>query len=35
MPNLTLPLPLPVAPDVTVIQGALLVAVHAHPEPRS
>ena len=33
MPNVTLPLPLPVAPDVTVIQGALLVAVHAHPEP--
>ena len=33
MPNVTLPSPLPVAPDVTVIQGALLVAVHAHPEP--
>ena len=29
----TLPLPLPLAPDVTVIQEALLVAVHEHPVP--
>jgi hypothetical protein len=27
----TLPLPEPLAPDVTVIQDALLVAVHVHP----
>ena len=32
MLNVTLPLPLPVAPEVTVIQVALLVVVHAHPE---
>ena len=32
-PNATVPLPLPVAPEVTVIHGALLVAVHAHPLP--
>jgi hypothetical protein len=30
-PNATVPGPLPVAPDVTVNQGALLVAVHAQP----
>jgi len=29
----TEPLPLPLAPDVTVIHEALLVAVHAHPAP--
>jgi hypothetical protein len=27
----TLPLPVPLAPDVIVIQGSLLVAVHVHP----
>jgi len=29
--NATVPLPLPVAPDVMVIHGALLLAVHAQP----
>ena len=29
----TVPLPEPLAPDVIVIQLALLVAVHAHPAP--
>jgi hypothetical protein len=29
--NLTAPLPLPLAPDVIVIQGTSLAAVHAHP----
>ena len=29
--NATVPLPVPLAPDVIVIHGALLVAVHAHP----
>ena len=29
----TVPLPLPVAPDVTVSHGTLLVVVHAHPAP--
>jgi hypothetical protein len=29
--NATGPEPLPLAPDVTVSQAALLVAVHAHP----
>jgi hypothetical protein len=29
----TVPLPVPVAPAVIVIQPALLVAVHAHPVP--
>jgi hypothetical protein len=27
------PLPVPVAPEVTVIHAALLVAVHEHPSP--
>ena len=31
--NATEPLPLPLAPDVTVIQFALLRAVHAQPVP--
>ncbi len=31
--NATLPLPLPVVPDVTAIHGAWLAAVHAHPGP--
>ena len=31
--NATEPLPLPLAPDVTVIQFALLLAVHAQPVP--
>lgn len=31
MVNWTLPLPLPLAPEVTVIQAAPLVAVHAQP----
>jgi hypothetical protein len=30
---LTVPLPLPLAPDVTVIHDALLTAVHPHPLP--
>ncbi len=30
---ITVPLPEPLAPDVTVIQLALLVAVQAHPDP--
>ena len=29
--NVTGPLPLPIAPDVTVIQVSLLAAVHVHP----
>jgi len=29
--NATVPLPLPVAPDVIVIHGALLLAVHRQP----
>jgi hypothetical protein len=29
----TVPLPLPVAPELIVIQDTLLVAVHAHPVP--
>jgi hypothetical protein len=29
--NPTVPFPLPIAPDVTVIQGSLLAAVHVHP----
>jgi len=29
--NPTVPFPLPVEPDVTVIHGALLLAVHVHP----
>jgi len=29
----TTPFPLPVAPDVTEIHGALLAAVHAQPDP--
>ena len=31
MENATEPLPLPLAPDVTVIQASLLAAVHVHP----
>jgi len=31
--NPTDPFPVPVAPDVTVIHGALLVALHAQPVP--
>ena len=30
--NITVPFPLPVAPDVTVIQGTVLLADHAHPD---
>ena len=33
MVKLTSPLPLSPAPDVTVIHGALLAAVHAQPAP--
>ena len=33
--KLTVPLPLPFAPAVTVIQAALLAAVQVHPCPRS
>jgi len=29
----TIPFPLPLEPDVTVIQGTLLTAVHEQPEP--
>jgi len=29
--NVTEPVPLPIAPDVIVIQKSLLVAVHVHP----
>lgn len=29
----TVPLPVPDAPEVMVIHGTLLVAVHAHPAP--
>ena len=31
--NVTVPAPVPLAPAVTVIQGALLTAVHAQPLP--
>jgi hypothetical protein len=31
--NFTSPLPFPLDPDVIVSQDALLVAVHAHPDP--
>jgi hypothetical protein len=31
--NPTEPLPVPVAPDVTLSHGALLAAVHVHPLP--
>ena len=31
--NATEPFPVPLAPDVTVIQAALLLAVHAQPVP--
>ena len=31
--NPTGPLPVPDAPDVTVIHGAPLIAVHVHPSP--
>ena len=31
--KLTVPLPVPAAPAVTVIHAALLTAVHAHPVP--
>jgi hypothetical protein len=33
MLNMTVPFPVPVAPDVIVSQAALLVAVHAQPAP--
>ena len=32
--NVTVPLPLPAAPEFTVIHDALLAAVHAHPAGR-
>ena len=32
-PNVTVPLPAPLAPPVTLSQAALLVAAHAHPGP--
>ena len=31
--SVTVPVAIPVAPDVTVIQASLLTAVHAHPVP--